>query len=281
LHLTASNIKMNIEKQLRSYNKEHSIKEVVFTLFFAQPVEELSLWEKLQERISSKGFEKLERLSAPKYTINSQNPAEIQAEDTVIAGLAWQKKNPNTSSLKQSIQIRNLEEQSFLSFHELAYERWANFKEDYLDVINEICSESLSNEIFVTGLNLTYIDEFEWLGDYPIQLETVFKQTSSYLPRYFFSSHFPSIDIAALINDDNSEFLTERIAIDIQKTFPNPTIVITHTIASSFENNETLVIFYKENLKLYLEKTHAFNKKTLTDLLTLEVQALINLPKEN
>lgn len=270
---------MNIEEKLRAYNKEHSIKEVVFTLFFAHSIDDFSAWEKLQEKISRKGFEKPERLSATKYTITSQNPIEIQTEDTKMAGLVWQKKDLDTSALKQSVQIRNLEEQSFLSFHELTYKRWINFKEDYLGIIHEICSELLSNEILVTGLNLTYIDEFEWLGGFPVQLNTVFEETSSYLSEYFFKSHYPSIDIAALINEDNStEFLSERLAIDIQKTLPNPTIVITHTIASSLENPQTLAVFCNENINDYLEKTHSFNKKTLIDLLRVDVQSLIKLP---
>ena len=274
---------MNIENLLRPYNKEHSIKEVIFTLFFTLPIEDYSsLKENLQTRFSKQDFEEPENISVIKYKINSENPTTIQSDNAVRVGLLWQKKNKDTSSIKQSFQIRNLEEQSFISFHELSYKRWVNFKEDFLNILSDICSENIVDNFIVAGLNLTYIDEFEWIGDSNLDLNQIFKNDSSYLPKYFFNSHYPSVDIAALINEDEStEFLSERIAIDIQKTLPNSTIVITHTVASTLEDPQNLDAFFREKIDFYLEKTHEFNKKTLDNLLTLDVQSLIHLPKND
>jgi hypothetical protein len=274
---------MNIENLLRPYNKEHSIKEVIFTLFFTHPIEDYSsLKENFQKILSKRDFEEPETISVIKYKINSENPTTIQSDNAVKIGFLWQKKNKDTSSIKQSFQIRNLEEQSFISFHELSYKRWANFKEDFIDILSDICKESIGDNLIVAGLNLTYIDEFEWIGESKLALNQIFKNDSSYLPQYFFNSHYPSVEIAALINEDEStEFLSERIAIDIQKTLPNSTILITHTVASTLEEPKTLNAFFKEKIDFYLEKTHEFNKKTLENLLTLDVQSLIHLPKKD
>ena len=271
---------MEIKKLLKPYNETHSIKEVVFALYFTQLVEDFTSWENLQAKMHLKSFDKLEKLSGIKYTFNSKD-LDMKPEDSGRIGLVW-KKSHDTSSIKQLLQLRNLDVQGqcILSFHELGYIRWANFKEEYLNILNDICSDKTISDIPVSALNLTYIDEFSWIDDSPIQLNKVFKETSSYLSEYFFRSHFPSIEIAAMINkEDSNEFLTERLLIDIQQTLPHTTIVITHTIASSLEKTQSLAEFYKNSIDEYLENTHTYNKTTLSNLLTDEVQSLIQLPK--
>jgi uncharacterized protein (TIGR04255 family) len=272
---------MGIEKLLRPYNEQHSIKEVVFTLYFTQLIEDFTSWEEFHKEMNVKGFEKIEKLNGIKYTINTADLSDIQSQNSGLIGIIW-KKYQDSDSIKQSLQVRNLEAQDhgILSFHELSYVRWANFKKDYLDIIKNICLYKNIGSLAISALNLTYIDEFTWIGDEPIQLDKIFNQKSSYLSEYFFKNHFPSIDIAAMISEDDSkEFLTERLVIDIQHTQPFPTFVIAHTIASSLENVGSLSNFYESSIDAYLEKTHAYNKQTLFNLLVDDVRTLIQFPK--
>lgn len=273
---------MKIEELLKPYNEAHSIKEVVFTLYFSQLVEDFTPWEKLQDQMFNRGFNKFEKLSQKKYTLNSED-LKMKSEDAGRIGVLW-KKQDETSTIKQLLQLRNIEpqNQALLFFHELSYVRWINFKEEYLNIIKEISLSESIGKNYVYAVNLTYIDEFTWIDTNPIQLNRIFKKDSPYLSKYFFDSKFPSIEIAAMKNDaDSQKLLTERLAIDIQPTLPDSTILISHTIASSLSDKTTLFDFNKADLDSYLEKTHEYNKRALRELLCEDVQDLVKLPKNN
>lgn len=270
---------MHIDKLIRPYSEKHSIKEVVFTMYFDQSIDDFSTLSNLSEKVNKKQFIQPIQLSSVTYEINTGNPTDIKSKDETRIGFLWQKKNNDTSSIKQSIQIRNANDQSFLSFHELEYERWQNFKNDYLAIIDDVCNIPFSDNQTLAAFNLTYIDEFIWISDDSIDLNLIFNHSSDYLPAYFFDSFYPNIDIAAIKSEPNSaETLTERLAIDIQRTLPNPVITISHTVAITLAEVQDLIYFCQNHLEAYLEKTHAFNKNTLSNLLNTEVQTLIHLP---
>ncbi|AQG81231.1 TIGR04255 family protein [Spirosoma montaniterrae] len=186
---------------LRPVGKNHSIKEVVLTLFVQQSLQELDKFNNLCD--SELGFHEYEWLV--KKIVEFREP-DIDSTDVTVKTeqpgrrvIRYQKGIP-----AEIIQAVNEDDRYFISYHSLAYSRWKPFKERFFEVMRYVTQ--IEPKADVVALSLHYVDEFEWRSDLPVPLEAVFL-TNGLLNNDFFKSQNSDFSLALEKKIDELSFL--------------------------------------------------------------------------
>ena len=258
---------------LRPVSKEHSIKEVVLTLFVQQSLLELDKLNALCD--APFGFDQYEWLA--RKTVKFSEPDNLSAEVSVKTELPGRRVIRYEKGFPvEIIQAINEEDRYFISYHSLAYSRWQPFKERFFEVMHGIVQ--IETKANVVALSLHYIDEFEWRSVQPLPLESIFL-ANSLLTNDFFKSQNSDFSIALEKKVDEIDFF-DRIGIKISKNQAGRSIRVSHNLTVPLNRPvqlERLVgadsAIYKQTLQII----HDYNKLTLKKLLTKPVLDLIKL----
>jgi|GEM_PF-6850788 len=260
---------------LRPVGKEHAIKEVVLTLFVKQSLSQLDRFDTLCD--SSLGFHEYEGLVKKiiefKEPNDSSSEVYVKTEQPGRRIIRFHKGKP-----VEIIQAINEEENDryFISYHSLAYTRWADFKTRYFEVIAAV--EAIEFNALIVAMSLHYVDEFDWKSTNLIPLKSIF-MTGGVLIDDFFESQTSDFSMTLEKQQDDVSFL-DRLSIKVSPTPPGRLIRVSHNLTVKMSDPvpmRELIGSGRTNYEYVLQVIHDYNKSTLKQLFTKPVLDLIKL----
>jgi uncharacterized protein (TIGR04255 family) len=267
---------MEIQKFIKPVNKNHSIKEVVITVFLSNKIDDPQSFETLLESEFSLIFNDFKVIKQFQISL----PSDYENAATKLSksdNIGFRFLNEQDTSVKQVMQGINESERTFLSFHSLDYTRWAHFFELYMQCIKTIALKH--QEFQIEAFSLHYIDEFIWESDELLNLELIFKTPNDYLPVSFFNKSHPQINLKFTneISNLNDVVYVDMLNISVIPT-KRPIIQISHN--GIYQLNTPIDINNFLNQKAFNERlvmAHNHNKDVLNELLTIDIKKLIQL----
>lgn len=262
-------------KALRPVGKEHSIKEVVLTLFVKQSLSQLDQFSTLCD--SSLDFHEYEGLVKKIIEFREPNDSDsdisVRTEQPGRRVTRFQKGKP--IEILQAINEED-NDRYFISYHSLAYTRWNAFKVRYFDVIAAV--ESIEPNALVVAASLHYMDEFDWKSSDPVPLKSIFL-TGGVLIDAFFESQTSDFSMALEKKQDDLNFL-DRLSIKIVPTQLGRSIRVSHNLTVKMAEAvpiSQLIDSERTPYEHILQVIHDYNKSTLKQLFTKSVLDLIKL----
>jgi uncharacterized protein (TIGR04255 family) len=165
------------------------------------------------------------------------------------------------------------------SFHEMAYTRWAAFKENLLDTLDSF--KPLIEDLVVEGIALTYIDEYSWNEDSDIDYNLIFKKDNKYMPSVFFEKGNTDADLVSTIRleKEGLDFYV-RLGIESITKPEGKRLRIFHNAVYTGQEEalgETLAGGVSSKFSHVIQVAHELNKSLLKDLLLPEVIDMIHM----
>ncbi len=265
---------------LKPFSQNHSIKEAVISIFLVNPIIKPERFQQLIEGGLKDDFHLYENIGAfnipVKYLANSvlTQPEPLQNIGFKLLGF----KNGKIGKMLQGASELN---RTYISYHNLLYERWNEYLNDYLRYL-EIVSE-FQPDIFIKAVSVHYVDEFIWISGSQMDLNKVFNDKAKYMSKAFLeSSNVANFIYSTEKSEQDSGLLIERLEIKVNnKTQKN--ITISHNITKQFDdfkNLSSLLTTEKSFFTDSLQNLHNYNKQILNDILIEDVKTLIHLPSD-
>lgn len=265
-----------LKDNLYPVSGDHSVREVVITLFLNNLIEHPESYQSLLPNFSNQ-FQKFEQVGEIEFKI-SPNEATISSSPRKIENVGFRFISYDEGKAKCVLQGINEQIRNFISFHSLKYPKWQIYLGEFLNAIKVILTHQ--TQLSIKAFSLHYTDEFLYKGT---ELsENIFNKASSLLPKDFFDGILNQYEFATQNKEDNS--LLDKLYINIETGMePVPSkIIVTHTTIKQLKEVITLDALYNSgDLLTQLETFHFYNKKMLNNLLTKEVCELINLNNTN
>ncbi|WP_236974824.1 TIGR04255 family protein [Membranihabitans maritimus] len=265
---------MRLEHKVQPVKKNHSIKEVVISLFLQNPILKPERFEKLISSGYKDSFQQFDRIS--QFQVQFQKKTEggksASLKHEQNAGFKFISfKNGQVNRLLQGI---NETHRTFISYHNLDYERWNSFYEDYKKNITLL--SDIQSDIFIKAFSLHYIDELIWIDDdCPIDLTLLLKGNREKIPGDFFKSENPSFSIVSEKQIQDAIYF-DRLEIRVNPTII-PSLVISHNVTEDLDEEILLDQLFQSDFEQKIEDMHSYNKELLNSILQEEVQSLIGL----
>lgn len=262
--------------KVRPVQSGHSIKEAVISTFLAVPIIKP---ERFQELITDKFtdvFHQFEIVNQFQFQVNNKGGAVQHAGSQVLTNRGFRFSAFKNGKLQKVLQGVNEEGRSYISFHSLDYQRWASFFSDYKNYINIILE--FHPNLFINGISLHYIDEFDWDNPELNDLTNIFDKNCSYLSKQFFNS-FRTTYITTMeqTKEENTKYL-DRIEIKVEPNDIRSFISISHNVTIPFDEPIELLNFTQtQQFTDTMMAAHLHNKSILKCLLKEEIKNLINL----
>jgi uncharacterized protein (TIGR04255 family) len=258
------------ENRLKPSKGDHSIKEVVVSVFVAHQIdiEELADVKLSNFSHSNRKVEIVKRVNA---ALDAGEQAELKIDKPENTGIRFlAEEDGNVTKLMQGINEFN---RTYLSYHNFNYKRWQPFLEEYLVHITEIASnlDSINAEAF----SLYYVDEFEWDSEDKIESRGIFNVNSRYLPSEFFNVfNSNSILITEKLFENNVCYDRIEISVDNNRKI----VKISHNLTRVLTETTPLISLIKSaEFSRILNWAHEQNKFLLKEVLHQSVQDLIKL----
>jgi uncharacterized protein (TIGR04255 family) len=158
------------------YSKKHSIKEASAAIFLSAPLEDPKAFIDFADdskHITSL-FDKKRLIRKRQQSFESANEAaesngESSENKDTVAGFSLVQTDDSEEVLSLFQGINESTQKNYISFHELSYNRWANFKEKLLGILDFFTP--LLNNYSVNAIGLTYKDEFVSNDNTPLNYE--------------------------------------------------------------------------------------------------------------
>lgn len=265
------------ETYLKPFAQKHSIREAVISVFLANPIIKP---ERFEELISGE-------LGVYFHLFENINGVQIQIKPAINGIFPQPRTQPNTGfkflgftkgKIGTVLQGINEMDRTFISYHSLAYTRWAEFLESYMSVLNILCNNQ--EDLFIRGISVHYIDEFTWISDDELDLNKIFNDEAKYMSKAFLESSNTSNFIYTTEKKDGNCLLFDRLDIKVDNKVTK-NIAISHNILKQFDDFKSLSSLLgidKEFFLDSLQNLHNYNKEILNDILNENVKKLINLP---
>ncbi|MCI1187893.1 TIGR04255 family protein [Hymenobacter sp. DH14] len=267
-----------IQQFLRLPHEKHAIKEASISLFFGSPFVHADAFRVVLLEQFPDEFNRVELMQGMEVHIEGQlQEIGSMAASTKKHGLpgvyaAFIENGTQTRVL----QIRNDPERVGLSYHNLRYERWADFIDSFQRIAERLAP--LLNNMIVLAAGLHYQDVMEWTHpSMPFPLAQLYQQNTAYLPSHFFDGSSSELLLTVPSRATELPFY-DRLHIT-SLTENKPVATISHNVIHQFVNPTDLanLLAQPNQLKSVLQQAHEHNKSVLSGILQPEIQQLIGL----
>jgi len=264
---------MSLNNYIYPVKGKHSIREVVISLFLLNPILKPERFETLISSGYKDVFQKFERVSQFQVQFHKDKDAnKAQFKHEQNAGFKFV--SFRDGKIDRVLQGINEPQRTFISFHNLNYDRWLPFLEDYKNNITALAE--VQSDIFIKAFSLHYIDELVWIDEKnPINKNLILKNNSEKIPGDFFTSQNPSFSLISEKTIAHSKYF-DRLEVGVN-SMPKPSIVISHNITENLESEIQLSALFHSDFEQKIEDMHSYNKEMLTNILQEDVQTLIGL----
>lgn len=165
-----------------------------------------------------------------------------------------------------------------ISIENRFYDSWKAYKERVIkDLIH--FQQATNIELYLKGLQLSFIDEFNWIGSTRINCEEVFKKDSDLLSKNFLKAH-NGATVSISQNRDKDLVQEQKVEIvlnnDIKKVLINFIFAFEFNDIKIIENNKPL----PDPIQNLLDAAHANNKETLQEILSENILEKIKLTNQ-
>lgn len=273
--------KTSVALPFTKVSQDHSIKEASAAIFLLSPLDDPRKFVNFSKDNQLLGgtFDKHRIIRKRQQTFNSEEE-DIQPKEDLEAGFSLMQTSTDetVSSIFQG--INESKNRTYISFHELQYIRWANFKARFIQIIEEF--EPLLKEYCADAIGLTYKDEFISNNGTPFPYELLFKNNTEYIPSIIFREQNTDAEISLTLNMRKSgyRFLVKLHILPISNE-EKVGVRINHTavcVLNTSENADNIPVSFKNtNLMDVLQASHELNKDLLKSILTDEVIETISL----
>lgn len=150
---------MKIEDKVYPVRGKHSIKEVVISLFLAEPIREPDRFEDLINTAYKDLFQKFEPVSQLQVQFQKGGKGhETRFSHNDNAGFKFISGQEGTT--ERMLQGINEPKRTFISYHSLNYDRWDSFLNEYKETITVL--SQVYPDLPITAFSFHYIDELIW-----------------------------------------------------------------------------------------------------------------------
>lgn len=262
--------------QLIPARNQHSIKEAVISFFLANTIIKPEGFRSLIDKELKEDFQKFDVIQRVKFQIKAAGGQEIaRTEPNRNTGFRFYKfENGQASAVLEGENQPDLG-RTHISFHDLNYQRWANFTEKFVRYFKTLAN--FRDSLFTTAFSLHYIDEFYWKGNDNVPIDRIFNSKSSFLPPVFFESQ-NSIYLITTQKEVNGFVYYERLEIKVDENRLEPLITVSHNITQPLNDVFMFIDFISNDDHIHIiNQAHEHNKSTLKSIFTNEVCEKINL----
>lgn len=250
---------------LKPIHPDNAIVRVQATLFLAQrfPKPEFIL-EKISDE---KYFSRYQKKTLTKSKRINLNHNDFQVSNEQVTGFVLERFDEK--GVVEDIFLLdvnpNKADETKIVIETRSYQNWQLFNDFLFENINNFAK--LTQELYLQGFSLNYLDEFNWVSEKLINVDEVFKQESDYLSQSFKKSYNGNIvSVSQLKSDEEGIAVTEeRIEIALNNDFKK--VQINHVIASVYDDVFVYTDLFRDKLKSQLKTIHSSNKNVLKGIL--------------
>ena len=265
---------MNDISNLKTFTKNHSLSEAVFTIFLAQEILKPERFEVLLQSELNE-FHEFGHNIAQNINIRID---QLELEEREIDGFVFRKYE--AGKVAWAIVSKN-KPVPYIAIHCLNYDRWIPFTtkvESYLKAL-----ANFQKDLFIKAFGLNNIDQFYWISKSYPDLEIIFRTDSELLPKKFFESKEEftyTIKQTFHKSDDVDGKYVDRVDVFAKNLATNNiNIGVIHNVIKQLDASIEIKKLIDEFSKTPnpLDWAHQLNKTTLKKLLTQSVVDLIKL----
>lgn len=253
-------------------------------MFFASQFVHAKALCELLERDFATEFNQVQEVQGFELRLQGQlaQPGNVSASSQKTGLPGIQASQVENGIIVRHLQVRNDAERVSLSFHNLRYERWADFLALF-QRLSTALAPMLANMVVVAA-SLHYIDEMEWTHpSQPMPLLQIYQKNTAYLPTHFFDSSFSELLLTVPSQLDGLNFF-DRLHITSMAN-NRPTATISHNLVHQFTEVADLTALLEQPdlpeqpnlLQHVLQQAHEHNKTVLRGILQPEIQNLIGM----
>lgn len=273
--------KTSVALPFTKVSQNHSIKEASAAIFLLSPLVDPRKFVDFskENQILYGAFNKHRIIRKRQQTFESEEK-DVQEKNDSEAGFSLMQNDIHDNTLSIFQGINESTNRTYISFHELQYIRWANFKTKFFQIIEGF--EPMLQDYCADAIGLTYKDEFISNDNNPFPYELLFKSNTEYIPSIIFKEQNTDAEISLTLNMRKSgyRFLVKLHILPISNK-DKVGVRINHTavcVLNTSENSENIPVSFKNtNLMDVLQASHELNKDLLKSILTDEVIEIINL----
>ena len=255
---------------LRPVKETHSISRAVANFYLAQNFPESQII--LEKIVSSEKFASYSRKGSISEKLIQFGDRAVNVRDNKNNGFVLERfQNGVTSDILKMENTPN--GKSVLNIETRNYSRWNNFSENLSQDLEELTS---FKSFYVEAIGLTYVDEFLWKADTPIDVESVFNKQSEMLNNKFLTSNISSI-VSTFIDTQIEGYNLGEERSEISFSNKLKRVTISHTYVLQFIKLKELEQHTYPHFISDLEAIHDKNKQFLREILSDSTQNLINL----
>lgn len=264
-----------IDKFLKPFNKNHSIKEAVIYVFLSSPIVKPERFIDLIDDQFKQSFQKAETLNQFRINFRGDREKVEATKPQLKENIGFRFTAFSEGKTKYVLQGVNEENRSYISFHNLMYESWTDFYDHYRKFVKGLFERQ--KEIFINAISLNYVDSFFWLDESKeIDVKKIFNENYDDIPASFFNSTNSEFTLITEQDHEQNKKL-ERINIKVDSN-GNGEINISHVLTNKLqEPTDFCEILDKREFLDVLNDAHRANKEKLKNLLEKDVLNLINL----
>lgn len=266
---------MSIASKVRPVKGNHSIKEVVISLFLVDPISKPEKYKTLLQKEYRERFDRCEPVSNFQIQFRREdNHVRTQFDLQQNAGFKFiREKDETTERILQGV---NEPKRSFMSYHSLNYTRWFPFLENFKKDINILAS--YEENAFIRGFSLHYIDEFYWIHQHaPLDKSLILQENNKKIPADFFTAKNPVYSLISEKKMGDSVYF-DRLEIKVHQT-KEITLTISHNVTENLTDPMKFNTLFDSDFEQKINEMHSYNKELLADILQEEIQLLIGLKK--
>lgn len=250
-------------------NKNHGIKECVFTIFLKSPIKNLEDFPKFFKSNLLEIFDKYEIVKTFSFTFSNNPNEKNRQEVNDLGGYKLFKLEANTKP-QIVCQFVNEKDRQYVALHCFEYVSWKTFRES-MNVVFFALSKYIN--IGVSAFNLYYLDEFKSNKE-EISIESIFRKQSDLLPSGFFKSQSSFLVFNTQRHENSDKFdYFDKIELKVQ----NGIMSIGHSTIISIEEENFKNLIQSEMFWRRIEWAHDNNKLLLKDVLSEEIQEFVGL----
>lgn len=255
---------------LRPVKETHSISRAVANFYLAQNFPESQI---ILEKIVSLGkFASYSRKGSISEKLIQFGDRAVNVRDNKNNGFVLERFQNGVSS--DILKMENTPNgKSVINIETRSYTRWNNFADNLKQDLQELTS---FKSFYVEAIGLTYVDEFLWKGNNPIDVKSIFNETSEMLNDKFLTSRISSI-VSTFIDTQVEGYNLGEERSEISFSNDLKRVTISHTYVLQFLKLKELEQHTSDEFVDELETIHDKNKAFLREILSEETQHLIQL----
>ena len=255
---------------LRPVKDTHSISRAVASFFLAQNFPESQII--LGKIVSSGKFTSYSRKGSISEKLIQFGDRAVNVRDNKNNGFVLERFENGVSS--DILKMENTPNgKSVLNIETRNYTRWGNFANNLRQDLQELTS---LKSFYVEAIGLTYVDEFLWKANTPIDIENIFNKESEMLNGKFLSSKISSI-VSTFIDTQIEGYNLGEERSEISFSNDLKRITISHTYVLQFSKLKELESLTYDEFIGEFEGIHNKNKEFLREILSVDTQDLIKL----